>query len=85
MNCRSGCAACCIAPSITSPLPGFPQGKPAGEKCPHLDSELCCRLFDSPERPAVCSSLQPSAEMCGRDVRHAMAYLERLEQATRPR
>ncbi|MCF5019628.1 YkgJ family cysteine cluster protein, partial [Pseudomonas lactis] len=29
MKCREGCGACCIAPSISSPLPGMPQGKPA--------------------------------------------------------
>lgn len=66
-------------------MPGFPQGKPAGERCPHLDSELRCRLFESPERPAVCGSLQPNPEMCGADASHAMTYLERLEHATRPR
>ena len=30
MDCRRNCGACCIAPSITSPIPGMPQGKPAG-------------------------------------------------------
>ncbi|HNM56919.1 MAG TPA: YkgJ family cysteine cluster protein, partial [Thauera aminoaromatica] len=24
MDCRPGCAACCIAPSISSPIPGMP-------------------------------------------------------------
>ena len=28
--CRPGCGACCIAPSITSPIPGMPDGKPVG-------------------------------------------------------
>ena len=40
LACRSGCGACCIAPSITSPLPGMPQGKPAGVPCINLDAEL---------------------------------------------
>jgi hypothetical protein len=31
--CRPGCAACCIAPSISSPIPGMPHGKPAGVRC----------------------------------------------------
>jgi hypothetical protein len=66
-------------------MPGFPQGKPAGEKCPHLDPELRCRLFHHPDRPQVCGSLQPNPEMCGADASHAMAYLEGLEHATRPR
>jgi hypothetical protein len=84
MDCRPGCAACCIAPSISSPLPGLPQGKAAGQPCPHLDAALRCRLFGRPERPVVCSTLKPSAEMCGSERSHAMLWLERLEAATQP-
>ncbi|NYZ53719.1 YkgJ family cysteine cluster protein, partial [Escherichia coli] len=29
MECRPGCGACCTAPSISSPIPGMPDGKPA--------------------------------------------------------
>ena len=29
LSCRPGCGACCIAPSISSPIPDLPQGKPA--------------------------------------------------------
>lgn len=83
-RCRPGCGACCIAPSITSPLPGLPGGKPAGVRCPHLTDALACALFGRPGRPAVCSSLRPSVEMCGEDRGHAMAWLGRLERATRP-
>lgn len=84
MNCRPGCAACCIAPSISSPLPGLPQGKPAGMPCPHLDAELRCGLFGQPERPTVCGSLQPSTPMCGDTREYALHFLTRLEEATRP-
>lgn len=84
MACRPGCAACCTAPSISSPMPGLPHGKPAGMACPHLDGALRCRLFGLPERPAVCSSLAPAADMCGADRQHAMAWLTRLECATQP-
>ncbi|RZI81173.1 MAG: YkgJ family cysteine cluster protein [Rubrivivax sp.] len=83
MNCRPACAACCIAPSISSPMPGLPHGKPAGMPCPHLADDWRCRLFGLPERPAVCGSLQPSAEMCGPDRVHAMLWLDQLEAATR--
>ena len=83
-SCRSGCGACCTAPSISSPIPGMPAGKPAGVPCVQLDADLRCRIFGSPERPAVCSGLQPSHEMCGRDARAAMAWLTRLEAATAP-
>ena len=84
MHCRPGCAACCIAPSISSPMPGLPLGKPAGVACPHLDDALRCKLFGQAERPAVCSSLAPSAEMCGEDRVHALFFLNQLEHATRP-
>ncbi|MDP3519539.1 MAG: YkgJ family cysteine cluster protein [Hydrogenophaga sp.] len=84
LACRPGCAACCIAPSITSPLPGLPLGKPAGVACPHLDEALRCRLFGLPERPSVCSSLPPEPAMCGSDRWHALRFLQQLEQATLP-
>ncbi|MBT2749004.1 MULTISPECIES: YkgJ family cysteine cluster protein [unclassified Lysobacter] len=84
MRCRDQCGACCIAPSITSPIPGMPHGKPAGIPCVQLDDELRCRLFGQPERPAFCASLRPSVEMCGRDRSEAMASLAELERATAP-
>ena len=83
MKCRSGCAACCIAPSISSPIPGMPHGKPAGIPCVQLDDDLRCRLFGHPERPAVCGSLQPSAEMCGETREQALRWLTDLETASR--
>ena len=42
-GCRAGCGACCIAPSISSPIPGMPNGKPAGVRCVQLDANnLVC-------------------------------------------
>ena len=84
MNCRSGCAACCIAPSITRAIPGMPDGKPAGVPCIQLDDQLGCKLFGRSERPSFCIGLQPSAEMCGDSREHAIAWLTSLEYATRP-
>jgi uncharacterized protein len=78
MDCRPGCAACCIAPSISS------LGKPAGQPCPHLDAARRCQLFGLPERPAVCASLQPAREMCGDGPAQALAWLTRLESETTP-
>jgi Fe-S-cluster containining protein len=80
--CRPHCGACCIAPSITSALPGSPAGKPAGVRCPHLRADLWCGLFGASSRPSVCASLQPSEEMCGSGPREAMRYLRRLERQT---
>jgi uncharacterized protein len=85
MICRSGCGACCIAPSISSPIPGMPEGKPAGVRCVQLDEHLRCKLFGDPRRPAVCVSLQPSMEMCGATRENAIVFLSRLEALTYPR
>ena len=85
MECREQCGACCIAPSISSPIPGMPHGKPAGIPCVQLLADFRCALFGKPERPAVCASLRPSAEMCGIDRMDALAFLNRLQRATEPR
>ncbi len=82
MECRAGCGACCIAPSISSPIPGMPDGKPAGVRCVQLTDDNRCKLFGRPERPAVCGALRPSEEMCGHSRQEALAYLTFLERAT---
>ena len=83
MDCRVGCAACCIAPSISSAIPGMANGKAAGERCVQLTMDNRCRLFGQPDRPSVCGSLQPNLEMCGKSDFEAMEYLLYLECATR--
>jgi Fe-S-cluster containining protein len=84
MNCRIGCAACCIAPSISSPIPGMPNGKPAGVRCVQLDDDGRCQIFGLAERPAVCSSLRPQIDMCGVDDEQALATLTSWERLTAP-
>lgn len=81
-RCRPGCGACCIAPSISSPIPGMPNGKPAGVRCVQLDEHNGCRIFGQQERPRVCGSLPASHEMCGDRREHAMFYLAELERLT---
>lgn len=84
MECRVGCAACCIVISISSPIPGMPDGKPAGVPCIHLTADRRCALFGRPGRPAVCTAFTPSEEHCGRTGEEAFRLLEALEKATRP-
>lgn len=84
LECRAGCGACCIAPSITSPIPGMPQGKPAGVPCVQLTADLRCALFGQPQRPVFCGGLQPSPEMCGDNRAQALAWLSQLDRATQP-
>ncbi len=82
MDCRVGCGACCIAPSISSFIPGMPNGKPAGVRCVQLTDDNRCRLFGLPERPAVCVRLRPSEEMCVASADEALTNLVQLELAT---
>ena len=82
MQCREACGACCIAPSISSPLPGMPNGKPAGERCPHLQSDMRCAIFYSPERPAVCAGFKAEASVCGDNAEEALRIIGWLEGET---
>lgn len=84
MECRAACGACCTAPSISSPIPGHPHGKPANTPCVQLDAQMRCKIFASPLRPRVCASLQPEAAMCGNHREQAMVYLLDLEAQTAP-
>lgn len=76
MECRPGCGACCIAPSISS------LGKPAGTACAHLAADFRCTIFGAPERPGCCSGLQPALEMCGTTREQALTWLAELERQT---
>ncbi|MCQ4258380.1 YkgJ family cysteine cluster protein [Stutzerimonas stutzeri] len=82
MICRPGCGACCIAPSISSPMPGMPMGKPAGERCLHLSDRNLCGLFGNPVRPSVCADFKADAMFCGDDQQDAIRLLGWLENAT---
>ncbi|SFW42845.1 YkgJ family cysteine cluster protein [Pseudomonas sp. NFACC04-2] len=82
MKCREGCGACCIAPSISSPIPGMPRGKPAGERCVQLSVDNLCRIFGQPERPAVCSAFEADIEVCGGSREEAIRLIGWWEQVT---
>ena len=82
-GCRTGCGACCIAPSISSAIPGMPEGKPAGVRCVQLDEDNLCRLFGDPSRPRVCERFNFDASVCGENREEALATLTWLEQDTR--
>lgn len=85
MTCRPGCGACCIALSISSPIPGMPDGKPAGVRCVQLSEDNLCRIYGQPNRPEVCRRLRPNAEMCGESMEQALAYLYKLDKETQPK
>ena len=76
------CGACCIAPSITTPMPNMPRGKPAGVRCANLDDRNLCTLYGRAERPAFCLGWQPSPDFCGESFDQAMNNLAVLERQT---
>lgn len=83
MKCRMGCGACCIAPSISSPIPGMPNGKPAGTPCIHLSDDYRCLIFNSPHRPKVCGDFQAEQTVCGNNRYEALKILSDLERDTK--
>ncbi|MDP5254733.1 MULTISPECIES: YkgJ family cysteine cluster protein [unclassified Vibrio] len=82
MECRLGCGACCIAPSISSPIPGMPKGKPAGVRCVQLDDNNLCRLFGKKERPDVCAQFKACPDICGQNNTQALENITFLETLT---
>ncbi|MCV6588769.1 MAG: YkgJ family cysteine cluster protein [Marinobacterium sp.] len=78
MECRLGCGACCIAPSISS------LNKPAGVRCHHLTAENLCGIFGQPERPDACAAFLADPDICGTDNAQALQTLNILEQSTLP-
>ncbi|MCZ6887566.1 MAG: YkgJ family cysteine cluster protein [Gammaproteobacteria bacterium] len=83
MQCRVGCGACCIAPSISSAFEGMPHGKPAGVRCAALTIENTCALFGSPRRPDVCLRFRPEPAICGETAAQALRLIGALELSTR--
>lgn len=82
MECRLGCGACCIAPSISSSIPGMPNGKPAGVRCIQLNEDNLCNLFGKPERPKVCHAFKAEKSICGSDNQEAFDIITELEKMT---
>ena len=85
MECRVGCGACCIAPSIHTPMPNMPQGKKAGERCLNLNADNLCQLFGLPERPAFCAAFQAELCVCGASQEEAVRLIGWLEGTTAKR
>lgn len=84
MECRQGCGACCISPSISTAIPGMPSGKPAGVRCIQLDGNNLCKIFAQSSRPDVCLKFKASEEFCGDSNEFALQRLMQLEQQSLP-
>lgn len=84
MDCHQ-CGACCTEISISSPIPGHPDGKPAGVRCGWLNRvDNLCGLFNSRARPAVCSSFQAEPSICGTNKAEATQRIQWYEKQTQP-
>lgn len=84
MECRPGCGACCIEPSIAEAIPGMPDGKPGGVRCVNLDDSNRCTIWGRDDYPDVCRNFTPGREFCGYSNEEAMELLAAAEKATRP-
>jgi len=80
MKCRENCGACCIALSISSPMPGLPKGKPAGVRCIHLMDDYRCAIYNDPSKPKVCTGFNAEPEFCGSGREDAMRILGSLSE-----
>lgn len=80
MECRENCGACCVAPSISSPIPGMPQGKPGGVPCIHLSEDFSCLIYNQPGRPKVCNDFKADPLVCGTSREEALMLLGKLDQ-----
>lgn len=78
-DCRVGCGACCICISISSPIPGHPNGKPGGVRCVNLTEDNLCAIFGCPDRPKVCDGFKAERLFCGDTNDEAMKILTELE------
>ncbi len=79
MECNR-CGACCIAPSISTIIPGTGKGKPAGVRCSHLSPDMKCLIYN--DRPKVCKEFTPTAGLCGNSLEEAYSNLIALEKET---
>ena len=46
----------------------MPNGKPAGVRCVQLDDDNLCKLFGTPQRPAVCGDFDFDGVITGSDL-----------------
>lgn len=67
-----------MAVSISSPIPGMPGGKPAGVRCIHLLDDYRCAIYNTPDKPKVCSDFMAEPEFCGSSREEALRILSSL-------
>jgi uncharacterized protein len=81
-KCRQGCGACCCFMSISTPIPGHPNGKPAGVTCFNLTKTWECGLYHTDMMPAICKQFKGDPELCGKTFEEAKKGIIALERKT---
>jgi len=67
-----------VALSISSAIPGMPEGKEAGVRCIHLMDDYRCAIYKDPGYPRVCRGFKAEPEFCGSCREEAMQILGSL-------
>jgi hypothetical protein len=49
-----------------------------------LSQKGLCKLFDHPDRPAICSAFQATPWLCGASTTEAFKLITEVEKATTP-
>jgi hypothetical protein len=53
----------------------MPGGKPSGVKCVNLLQDNSCAIYNSAEKPKVCSDFKAEPEFCGNSREEALVIL----------
>jgi hypothetical protein len=56
----------------------MPGGKPAGVRCIHLLDDYRCAIYNTPDKPKVCSDFKAEPEFCGSNREEALRILSEL-------
>jgi uncharacterized protein len=54
------------------------SGKPAGVRCIHLLEDYKCAIYNTPDKPAVCTGFKAESEFCGTTREEALRILYSL-------
>jgi len=76
MECRIGCAACCVVLEIPGPFEGHPGGKRAATRCNNLTDDNRCGIWE--RRPDVCRGFVARRSYCGGNDAEAYYLLQHV-------
>jgi hypothetical protein len=66
--------------SISSPIPGMADGKPAGVRCINLLDDFRCSIYNTNDKPKVCTNFNAEPDFCGSTQEEAMRILFSLSK-----